>query len=276
MMKTPCKVLLVCMIAAAAAGGCRSSPKVTVVKDAGPAQRAKAMDLALEAQRAHNAGQHERALRLYQESLGFSQDLFMVWNNLGILLMEKGNLMNAAEMFKSAADLQPSDPRPYYNIGLIYQRAGYDEPALEYYVRSLERDPRYLPSLRGAVTVGKHLDISDEPAQSRVRSALLLETDPKWREIFERESLRIKGTLGRRETMVPVGASQKELESRWEQLRGRPRQEPMLAPEMVPEAPLENPVNQPLPEPAGGSEPPGGGQPSGGGVGSAQDPGPGE
>jgi tetratricopeptide (TPR) repeat protein len=111
--------------------------------------------------------------------------------------MEKENYSDAAEMFKSAADLAPEDPRPFYNIGLIYQKAVYDEKALEYFLKSLERDPKYLPSLRGAIVSGKRLDISDEPSLSRVRTALLIETDPQWRRIFQAEQFRIEGTMSR-------------------------------------------------------------------------------
>jgi len=89
------------------------------------------------------------------------------------------------------------DPRPYYNIGVIYQQTLHDKEALEYFLMSLARDSRYLPSLRGATASGKRLDVTDEAALKRVRTALLIETDPRWRSIFETETLRIEGSLQR-------------------------------------------------------------------------------
>lgn len=252
MKKTAMALVLVC----AAAGGCRSGSNVTVVKDPGPGQRARATELAVQAQRAQKAGQTDKAIELYQKALAESQDLSLVWNNLGLLYMDKQNYIDAAEMFKYAADLEPRDPRPHYNIGVIYQRQGYPEDALDYFGRSLKRDPRYLPSLRGAVTMAKLMDRSDDESLERVRTAIMLERNPQWREIFERESLRIRGTLGKGEPqMVPVDAPQGDLERRWRELQQGPRLEPDPGPakpaEPQPQTP-EQPAPQPTPEPVGG------------------------
>ncbi len=177
--------------------GCKGRGGTTIVPVDDGARLVEARKLAAEAQREHKAGHTDKAIELYQKSLDQSRDLFFVWNNLGLLLMEKENYTDAAEMFKSAADLAPEDPRPFYNIGLIYQKAVYDEKALDYFLKSLERDPKYLPSLRGAIISAKRLDISDEPSLGRVRTAMLIETDPQWRRIFTTEQLRIEGTMSR-------------------------------------------------------------------------------
>jgi tetratricopeptide (TPR) repeat protein len=182
---------------ALALAGCRTKSREVVINPGEVARLGEARELALRAQREQKAGHTDKAIDLYRQSLDQSRDLFFVWNNLGILLMEKQNYADAAEMFKSAADLAPTDPRPFFNIGLIYQRAVYDEQALEYFVKSLDRDPRYLPSLRGAIVSAKRLDITDEDALKRVRTALLLESDTKWRRIFETEALRIEGSISR-------------------------------------------------------------------------------
>ena len=177
--------------------GCRSSGHTTIVPIDDGARVTEARKLAAQAQREYKDGHIDKAVALYQKSLDQSRDLFFVWNNLGLLLMEQENYTEAAELFKSAADLAPADPRPFYNIGLIYQKAVYDEKALDYFLKSLDRDPKYLPSLRGAIISGKRLDISDEPSLTRVRTALLIETDPQWRRIFQTEQFRIEGTMSR-------------------------------------------------------------------------------
>jgi tetratricopeptide (TPR) repeat protein len=177
--------------------GCKSHSGAIVIPTEENARLTEARRLAADAQREAKAGHNDKAIELYQKSLDQSRDLFFVWNNLGLLLMEQENYTDAAEMFKSAADLAPEDPRPFYNIGLIYQRAVYDEKAREYFVKSLERDPKYLPALRGAIISDKRLDISDDPSLTRVRTALLIETDPQWRKIFMTEQLRIEGTMSR-------------------------------------------------------------------------------
>jgi tetratricopeptide (TPR) repeat protein len=187
------------LVAAALLAGCNSGSKsktVTIIDDSA-VRASEAKDLAAQAQREAKAGNTDKAIDLYQKSLERSHDLFYVWNDLGVLLMEKENYTDAAEMFKSAADLATGDPRPYYNLGLIYQKAVYDEKALEYFVKSLERDGKFLPSLRGSVIAAKRLDVTDEAALQRVRTSLLLENDPQWRKIMQTEELRIEGSLAR-------------------------------------------------------------------------------
>jgi tetratricopeptide (TPR) repeat protein len=174
--------------------GCNKGGKTgAVVQNDAPARMQSALKLAAQAEDAWKAGKTDEALELYQRSLEESQDLPLVWNNVGTLLMRKDNYMDAAEAFKRAADLSPKDPVPYYNVGLMYQRRGY--PALEWFVKSLERDPRYLPSLRAAVVSAKRQVIADDAALNRVRTALLLETDPQWRSIMMTEQIRIENDL---------------------------------------------------------------------------------
>ena len=227
----------VCVAAALLAGGCTPpKQKVTVIKDDSLVRMDEAQQLASEAQAAQKAGDGEKAIALYQQSLSKTRDLFYVWNNLGTLLMERQNYMDAAECFTTAADLAPMDPRPFYNMGVIYQRALHDQKALEYYVKSLDRDPRYLPSLRGAVITAKRLDISDEALLDRIRSGLLQETNPEWRRILETELLRVEGSMMRSGRQVPgSGASRPS----------RPVEPPAAAPAAPAPAPAVVPQNSP-------------------------------
>ena len=193
------------------AGACHKKGKTTTIVDDSAirmdesrqiaAAAIKEHKLADEARAAYNEKDwnthSEAAINLYQQALAKSKDMFLAWNNMGMLLMERQAYMDAAECFKSAADLSVDDPRPFYNVGVIYQQTLHDKEALEYFLKSLARDGRYLPSLRGAAASGKRLDLTDEAALQRVRTALLIETDPKWRSIFETESLRIEGSLTR-------------------------------------------------------------------------------
>src|SRR5690242_12536712 len=98
-------VLAACALALA---GCKSgSPgtkTVTIVDDSG-VRLQEAKELAAQAQREVKAGNTDKGVELYQKSLERSHDLFYVWNDLGVLLMERENYGDAAEMFKSAAEL---------------------------------------------------------------------------------------------------------------------------------------------------------------------------
>jgi len=178
-----------------AAAGCAARKNEVVFVDPGPARLIEAKRLAEQAERAQKAGRTDEAIELYRQSLEQSQDLFHVWNNLGMLLLQKDNYLDAAEAFHAAANLAPKDPRPMYNVGVVYQRRAHDRQALDFFVKALERDPRYLPALRGAVATGKSLMLTDEAALLRVRTAVMLESDPQWRRLMEMEQFRLEDAV---------------------------------------------------------------------------------
>lgn len=148
-------------------------------------------------QRAQKAGNLEEARGYYTQAVDNNPDLSAAWNNLGIVLMEgdKPDYLNAAASLRKAAELSPSDPRPYENLGLVYRRAKWFEDSVRYYGMSLERDPNYLPSLRGYVLGAVEISKIDETLLEHVKRALLIETDPAWRLEFERFKLRTEGEL---------------------------------------------------------------------------------
>lgn len=186
----------VCAGLAMIAAGCnRSGPSTVIVKDNGPAEFQEAVRLAEEGERARKAGKSDRAIQLFQESLSHSEDLYLVWNNLGLLLLERGDRMQAVTMFNRAADIDPLRAEPYFNAGLVYMDNAQPERALEYFRKSLARQPRYLDALRGVARVGRILALADEEALEWMKSAMLLEKDPAWRRIFEEEKYRIDGAL---------------------------------------------------------------------------------
>jgi len=195
-------LVLGCAWACAALQGCGGARSNTVIiHDDSDTRLAEATALARRAQVAQKAGHDEEAIDLYRQSLDHSRTLPSVWNNLGLLLMKRKDYMEAADMFRAAADVSPTDPKPYYNVGVVYDLAGWGDRALEYYVKSLDRDPRYLESLRGAAKSALLLQMADEACLERVRTALLLEKDPKWRAFFEREQVRIDGRMANERLM---------------------------------------------------------------------------
>lgn len=172
---------------------CASHPMADVPP--GPQRLEDAKRLAMEAQRAERAGEPDKAIELYRRSLAESGDLFYVWHNLGILLAKRQDYVQAVRMLQTAADVEPADPRPYEQIGLIYHTLGYEEKALEFYGLALRRNPKSLDALRGTVGSAKVLGVADDTALEHVRTALMIETDPGWRKYFEGEQARLVGQL---------------------------------------------------------------------------------
>ena len=60
---------------------------------------------------------------------------------------------------------------------------------------ALQRDPDDLSSLRGAIKSAHLLDIADESTADRIKSALIMERDPAWKEYIERQRARVDGRL---------------------------------------------------------------------------------
>lgn len=177
------------------AGCARPAPSNVVIQDNGLAELQEAERLSQEAFKAQKAGKSEQAIQLYQESLNHAQELYGVWNNLGLLLLEKGDRMQAVTMFNRAAELAPDKAEPYYNAGWVYMDNAQPEKALDYFKKALARQPRYLESLRGSARVGRILAVADEEALERMKTAIMIEKDPAWRRIFEEEKYRIDGAL---------------------------------------------------------------------------------
>ncbi len=185
-------------------GGCGSTPKTwsETAKPAGDPvdaykqrSRAEALDLFRQASVLHQEGEFDKALKKYHESIEKDNTIFAAWNNMGQLLMEQKNYADAVAAYKIASDLQLNDPRPDYNIGLAYQKIGWGEESFTHFERSLERDPNYLPSLRGIVRTAEMIGVGDQTVLQHIRNGQLRENDAQWREYFDRQRFRVEKVI---------------------------------------------------------------------------------
>lgn len=190
--------MVVCLVAIGP--GCASTPKQDTAQliDASMQSQSKGLELAKDAQRLAARGENEKAIDTYKRAVSTWRDMPAAWNNLGVLLMESQNYADAVSAFKVAADLSQSDPRPLENIAICYVRSGWATDALKYYGMALERDPNRIESLRGAVRSAEMVRVRDEATLDRVRRALLIESDPKYREYFERQQQLVTAALASR------------------------------------------------------------------------------
>lgn len=147
------------------------------------------------AAKANREDDPDRAIEMYREVVMIYRDLYPAWNNLGTLLMEQDRYLEAAEAFNTAASMAPRDPRPVYNIGLLYDRSGYLDDARDFYGRALRRDENYLPALRGMIRADSILNEDDERTLGLIRRALRLERNEKWREWLRLRQIRIENNL---------------------------------------------------------------------------------
>ncbi len=157
--------------------------------------RAEAMELFRQASELHEAGKFDQALKKYHESIEKDNTIFAAWNNMGQLLMAQKNYADAVAAYKIASDLQLNDPRPDYNIGLAYQKIGWGDESYTHFQRSLDRDPNYLPSLRGIVRTAEMIGIGDQSVLNHIRNGQLRESDAQWREYFDRQRFRVEKVI---------------------------------------------------------------------------------
>ncbi|QYK47318.1 MAG: tetratricopeptide repeat protein [Phycisphaeraceae bacterium] len=177
--------------------GCASTQKQDpgAMADAVAQNQSRGLQLARDAQRQADRGETERAIETYKQAVASWREMPAAWNNLGVLLMQEQNYADAVSAFKVAADLSPTDPRPLENIAVCYVRSGWASDALRYYGMSLERDPNRLESLRGAVRAAEMVRVRDEATLERIRRALLVETDERYREYFERQQQLVSAAI---------------------------------------------------------------------------------
>ncbi len=71
----------------------------------------------------------------------------------------KVDFPNAIKYFERAIKAYPTSPTLYYNLGLVYQRMGNDQKAVEYYNKALELDPKYaMPVINRAAIYANRLE----------------------------------------------------------------------------------------------------------------------
>jgi tetratricopeptide (TPR) repeat protein len=90
----------------------------------------------------------ERAETLLRQAL--DADLFHgpAHNNLGVLLLDRGELYEAAVEFEWARKLMPGHPDPRLNLAMTLERAGRINDALEEYRSALEAYPGHIQSVQ--------------------------------------------------------------------------------------------------------------------------------
>lgn len=192
--------VLLILLAASTTPACSSSPRLPERADPAAAidelarRRAEAGRLAREAERLEGSDP-AKAMETYRRALALDDSLHNAWNNLGLLLMNKGEYADAVSAFQVAGDLMPADPRPVYNIGLAYQRNGWGEEAYRHFAMALERDRSHLPSMRGFVRAAEMTGRADERTVEVIRAATMRETDDRWRDYFQRQRFRVEALL---------------------------------------------------------------------------------
>ncbi|MBL8744778.1 MAG: tetratricopeptide repeat protein [Phycisphaerae bacterium] len=174
------------------AGGC--SKKISVGLPPGLAEdEARRLNVARQlASEAQSIKDPSRAAEKYKDAVREYREFPSAWTNLGVLMMNDQQYLQAAEAFNTAAELDATDPRPLYNLGLLYDRRGYLREARSYYEKALDRDDNFLPALRGVIRADSLLSEGSSQTLRWLERALMLEQDRKWQEWMRLQKARIE------------------------------------------------------------------------------------
>jgi tetratricopeptide (TPR) repeat protein len=193
--RRPAAILAILALAALTAACASRNRTVTISPDLieDKQQRlVRAIDLASKASRTDDP---EDAMALYWDAVTEYPQLAAAWNNLGELLMEHDRALEAADAFQAAMQLAPGDPRPVYNMGLLWDRKGFRIRARQYYLDAIERDAYFLNALRGSIRADALLNEASEDTLSHIERALLLEKNPDWELWLRGQKIRVENQL---------------------------------------------------------------------------------
>jgi tetratricopeptide (TPR) repeat protein len=180
-------------ISAIALGACHGNrPYADMPEDATPPaiRIDNAAKMVRHAQRLEVAGDIPGAIAKYRAAIEEYREIPVAWNNLGDLLAKQNDYMAAQDAFLTASELSPTDPRPLYNLGALWEERKYFDDALKWYDQALTRDEQYQPALRRYLLVQSIQNKPGVKTAERLKTALLLEKDPWWVERLQKFHLK--------------------------------------------------------------------------------------
>jgi tetratricopeptide (TPR) repeat protein len=139
---------------------------------------------------------YAEAVDFYTQAVSTYDEFFALWNNLGTALAALDRFQQAQEAYIQASNINPSDPRPWYNRGLLWRDRGYPRDARRHFEQALEHDPSYLDAMWGVIKADITTGEESRQTLELIRTALFQVTDPQHRQYLELERERIRSKLG--------------------------------------------------------------------------------
>lgn len=146
--------------------------------------------LALDAE--GNPATHPQAIEAYRQALAKSPHWVDAHINLGTLLYEQGEPLEAARCYREAVELGPQNPLAQFNLGSVLDELGQSAPAREHLRRAVFLKPDYADAHYNLALVCEKLSAYAEACRHWRR---YLELDPHspWAE-FARQRLASAGS----------------------------------------------------------------------------------
>jgi Flp pilus assembly protein TadD len=122
------------------------------------------------------------AERVLRKALALDIYCGMAHNNLGTLLLERGELYEAANEFEWAKKLMPGHPSPRMNLALTLERAGRTGEALDEYRTALEVYPGHIQTMQAMSRLQVKSGQEDEATGGMLQEIAMRGDTPQWRE----------------------------------------------------------------------------------------------
>lgn len=177
-----CSATLLALVLTSGTTGCAKSARSPYSSTNTAVQRdtVLARELYAKVQRL-DPDEREQAERLLRECL--VADLYHgpAHNNLGVILLDRGVLYEAANEFEWARKLMPGHPAPRVNLAMTLERAGRFDDAISAYDAALAVFDGHLPALQGKARLQIRSGRVDETTLAML-DEISLRGDDDWRE----------------------------------------------------------------------------------------------
>ena len=102
------------------------------------------------------AGDAKKALRVFREAIKRNPDDYGLNFNIAITLLNEGEYVEAIQHLETAIRAEPSNPSPYYVVGIAYQDLGRSVEGLLAYLSFLQREfntPRCVTAAQAVIDI---------------------------------------------------------------------------------------------------------------------------
>lgn len=96
-----------------------------------------------EASAAHQRGDYDAALALYEQVLTLQPGNFSALHSMGVLVAQKGDFGRASDLIRQATECNPLHAEAWSNLGFVLREFGQPARALECYDRAIALDPQH-------------------------------------------------------------------------------------------------------------------------------------
>ncbi|MBE6291001.1 MAG: tetratricopeptide repeat protein [Bacteroidales bacterium] len=121
-------------------------------------------------------GDYDKAIALLTDVVeeGTAHNIYYHYNALGTAYYYKGDLDQAAEMYKKSIELRPTYARPYIHLGNLYAQQGDKEESIRYYLQaiSLFAENRFYAEVIEYANIVLEMDVTNIEALNLKQYAL--------------------------------------------------------------------------------------------------------